>query len=63
EAGDGIYVTQDFRFTMAGDWIIIARGTWNGVAFEARAWIAGVRAGTVPATPSHDHAPHPTPSP
>ncbi|WP_448576062.1 FixH family protein [Thermomicrobium sp.] len=63
EADDGIYVTQDFRFTMAGDWIIIARGTWNGRPFEARAWIAGVRAGTAPATPTHDHAPRPTPSP
>ncbi|MBO9360556.1 MAG: FixH family protein [Thermomicrobium sp.] len=63
EVDDGIYVTQDFRFTMAGDWIIIARGTWNGQAFEARAWIAGVRAGTVPATPHHDQTSSPTPSP
>ncbi len=63
EAGDGIYVTEDFRFTMGGDWIIIARGTWNGQPFEARAWIAGVRAGTAPATPTHDHASSPTPSP
>jgi hypothetical protein len=63
EAGDGIYVTQDFRFTMAGDWIIIARGTWNGQPFEARAWIAGVRTGTAPATPHHDQTSSPTPSP
>lgn len=56
ELQDGIFVTEGFRFTMAGDWIILARGTWNGKPFEAQAVIAGVRSGTGAETlPTHTH--------
>ncbi len=63
ETADGTYVTEGFRFTMAGDWIILARGTWEGRRFEARAIVAGVRSGVQPdVTPGHDHTgPSPTP--
>ncbi len=63
EEGDGVFVTQGFEFTMAGDWIIIVRGTRNGQAFEARHTISGVRSGIQsPKTPGHDHGASPTPT-
>lgn len=63
EEGDAVFVTQGFEFTMAGDWIIIVRGTWNGQAFEARTTIPGVRSGIQsPATPAHDQGSGATPT-
>lgn len=43
EDGDGVYVTEGLAFTMAGDWVVIVRGTWQGRAFEASTPLAGVR--------------------
>uniref|UniRef100_A0A7C5VXR6 YtkA-like domain-containing protein n=1 Tax=Thermomicrobium roseum TaxID=500 RepID=A0A7C5VXR6_THERO len=64
EEGDGVYRTENFEFTMAGDWIIIVRGTRNGQAFEARTTISGVRSSRqLPTTPGHDHSPKVTPTP
>jgi hypothetical protein len=53
EEEDGLYVTQGFAFTMAGDWIVIVRGTRNGERFETRFEISGVR-GTA-GSPVHQH--------
>jgi len=53
ETDSGIYVTDGFRFTMAGDWIVLVRGTWNGQRFEARTEIRNVRASS--GTSSHQH--------
>ncbi|MCX2727627.1 FixH family protein [Thermomicrobium sp. 4228-Ro] len=53
EEEDGIYVTEGFRFTMAGDWIVIVRGTRNGERFETRFELSGVRSSA--GSPGHQH--------
>ncbi|MDW7981441.1 MAG: FixH family protein [Thermomicrobium sp.] len=64
EREDGVYVTQGFSFTMAGDWIVIARGSWQGRPFEASTTLAGVRPASLPTvTPTHDRGNAMTPTP
>ena len=42
--GNGTYVTEDFRFTMGGDWVIIVRATFaNGRTAEQRIDLKGVQ--------------------
>ncbi|WP_038040553.1 FixH family protein [Thermorudis peleae] len=44
EQGNGVYVVDQFRFTMAGDWVVIVRGTLpDGRAFETQAPVNGVK--------------------
>ncbi len=42
--GRGTYVTEDFKFTMGGDWVIIVRATFaNGRMAERRIDLKGVQ--------------------
>ena len=42
--GEGKYATQDFRFTMGGDWVIIVRATLaEGSTAERRVDLKGVQ--------------------
>ena len=50
---EGVYVTDGFSFTMAGDWIVIVRGTRDGDPFEVRFEISGVR--RTAGRPGHQH--------
>lgn len=44
EQGNGVYVVDQFRFTMAGDWVVIVRGTLpDGRAFETQTPVNGVK--------------------
>ncbi|MCX7622198.1 MAG: FixH family protein [Thermomicrobium sp.] len=58
EESEGMFVTRDFAFTMAGDWIVIVRGSVRGDRFEARTEVNGVRSAA--GTPAHQHG---TPTP
>jgi hypothetical protein len=50
EAGDGRYLSRDFRFTMAGDWNLIVRADIPGGGKAARSFaVSGVTAGAAPA--------------
>lgn len=43
EDGDGHYVTQDFEFTMGGDWFVTVRGNLaDGEPFEQTVDVKGV---------------------
>lgn len=42
--GNGTYVTEGFKFTMGGDWVIIVRATFaNGTTAEQRIDLKGVQ--------------------